>query len=93
MTKIISPETFIDRLIKPPKVKFFHPSNEDQKQGLMGFYRLGVIYLNCRLPQNEILNTARHETRHAYQDHRHQLWKLSRAALERDAFIYERESE
>ena len=72
-----------------PEIKLFHPSSADEAQRLLGYYRLGVVYLNCRLSQKELLSTVRHECRHAFQDTRPELRRLSHNSLERDARIYE----
>jgi hypothetical protein len=75
--------------MRQPEIKFFHPSTEDLSRGLMGYYSCGCIYLNCRLSQQQLLSTARHEARHAFQDTRIRFRTLSLVALERDARVFE----
>lgn len=72
-----------------PAIKFFHPSDEDRKIGLLGYYSHGSIFLNCRLDQKQLIRTTRHEARHAYQDTRPELRSLKHELSERDARIYE----
>jgi hypothetical protein len=65
-----------------PKIKFFHSS-------ILGYYRLGVVYLNCHLSREELLCTTRHECRHYWQDRQPRFRGLGHELCERDARIYE----
>jgi hypothetical protein len=78
-------------MCQAPPIKFFHPSDEDRERGLLGFYSAGIVYLNCRLSLNELLSTARHEARRAFQDQDGKVAfrKFSHEARDRAAKIFE----
>jgi len=72
-----------------PEIKFFLPSDEDRKIGLLGYYSRESIFLNCRLSREELLRTTRHECRHYWQARQPKLRGLKHELCERDARIFE----